>query len=179
MNDLRAEQKKIVVRGGLGALTAAAILAGGVILLPRALTVPEDRWDRFAIVLVCNLLVGLWVAFGVRWVSRIRFLSEADNSGSAYSQPSDRIAVPRAFLQNTLEQAFLSVIGSLALVIVDGPQPVSYVIATVLCFSVGRLTFLIGYPSGAGGRAFGMVATTIPFIGAVGWVAVHGFSQMM
>ena len=40
----------------------------------------------------------------------------------------------------------------------------SLIVVAVALFGVGRIAFLIGYPHGAGGRAFGMVTTTLPSI---------------
>ena len=76
------------------------------------------------------------------------------------------------FLGTSLEQAFLAVVALTALVTVDGEAPLAYAIGALLCFGVGRLTFLRGYSHGAGGRAFGMVTTVLPTLGALGWVVV-------
>jgi len=105
-------------------------------------------------------------------VAKVRFRSAADNAGSAYSRPSARLAVPRAFLQNTLEQAFIATIGILALATVEGEAALAYVVGTVVLFSLGRATFLRGYPRGAGGRAFGIATTALPALGAYGWALV-------
>ena len=43
----------------------------------------------------------------------------------------------------------------------SGP-PLALIIAAVLLFGIGRVAFLIGYPKGAGGRAFGMITTVLP-----------------
>ena len=85
---------------------------------------------------------------------------------------SPRIAVYAAFLQNTLEQAFVAVLAHLALATVSGPSPLAYVAGAVVLFCVGRICFLAGYPKGAGGRAFGIVLTVIPTLGAYVWAAV-------
>jgi hypothetical protein len=86
--------------------------------------------------------------------------------------------VPRAFLQNTLEQAFITVVAILALATVGGEAALAYVIATVVLFSLGRVTFLRGYPHGAGGRAFGIAMTVLPGLGAIGWAAIDVASEV-
>jgi hypothetical protein len=80
--------------------------------------------------------------------------------------------VPRAFLQNTLEQAFIAALGLLALATVEGEAALAYVVATVVLFSLGRAAFLRGYPRGAGGRAFGIATTALPTVGAYGWALI-------
>ena len=45
--------------------------------------------------------------------------------------------------------------------LLSGPA-LSLLASSVALFAVGRVTFLIGYPKGAGGRAFGMATTALP-----------------
>ena len=89
----------------LGALLAFAVcgstLALACVALPRRLAFPQDLAERLAFALKADLLIALWVVLGVRMVAKVRFTSVEDNAGSAYSQPSARLAVPAAFLQNT------------------------------------------------------------------------------
>jgi hypothetical protein len=40
-------------------------------------------------------------------------------------------------------------------------------------FGLGRVTFLHGYPQGAGGRAFGVATTAIPTVGAYAWTLIE------
>lgn len=128
--------------------------------------------DRVAFCLRANLVLGFWVLLAVRRVANVRFASSADNAGSAFSRPSARLAVPAAFLQNTLEQAFVAALGILALATTRGEAALAYIVGAVVLFSVGRITFLRGYPHGAGGRAFGIAATALPIIGAYCWAIV-------
>lgn len=79
--------------------------------------------------------------------------------------------MPAAFLQNTLEQAFIT-LGILALATMPGERPLAYFAASVILFSLGRATFLHGYPHGSSGRAFGIVTTALPSIGAYLWTLV-------
>lgn len=67
-----------------------------------------------------------------------------------------------AFLQNTLEQAFVTLLAQLALVLLLGAASMPLVAASVLLFAIGRITFLAGYPKGAGARSFGMAVTALP-----------------
>src|SRR3546814_10394542 len=74
-----------------------------------------------------------------------------------------------AFLQNTLEQAVAAVGAHLALATLISGPPLALIPGAVFLFAIGRITFLRGYRQGAGARAFGIVTTVIPTIGAYGW----------
>jgi hypothetical protein len=161
--DLKGEQRRVVFNSILAAALCAAMLAGGYLLLPRLLDFPTDMTGRLVFALRADLFVLFWVLIGVRLVSRGRFRSAADIGGSAYAPPSPAIAVQAAFLQNTLEQAIIAVGAHLAL---------ATLVVAVMLFAFGRLTFLIGYPKGAGARAFGMVTTSLPSFLGYGLAAV-------
>lgn len=120
-----------------------------------------------------------WVMIGIRMVSRIRLHSAADIRGSAFGPPSPALAVPAAFLQNTLEQSFVAIVTHLALVLVLEGAALPLLVASVVLFSIGRASFLAGYPHGAGARSFGMALTTLPGLfafviaaGALVWQAL-------
>lgn len=91
-------------------------------------------------------------------------------TGSAYGPPSERLRVPIAFLQNTHEQVTIAAFAMLALTTVPGEAPLAFIMTSVPLFAIGRITFLRGYPHGAAARAFGMVTTGLPSLGAFVWV---------
>jgi len=170
--DLPKEQRA-VRRKAIFALAVCVLTLGvATVGLPRLFAFPDDLIERLAFAVRANLVIGLWVMLAVRMVAKVRFESAQDNAGSAYSQPSARLAVPAAFLQNTLEQGAIAALGNLALATVAGRQPLAYMVATVLLFSLGRVTFLRGYPHGASGRAFGIVTTVLPTMGAYLWTII-------
>lgn len=167
--DLKAEQRKIIRRALAAFAFCALVLLGSFLLLPRLFEFPSDLAERIAFALQADIFVLIWIAIGVRMVSKGRFHSAADNPGSAFSQPSPAIAVQMAFLRNTLEQAVAAAGAHLALAtLISGPA-LSLIPGAVFLFAIGRITFLRGYPYGAGARAFGIVTTAIPTIGAYGW----------
>jgi hypothetical protein len=168
--DLPAEQRRIRQQSALSFLVCAVALGAAVYWLPQWADFPSEIGSRIAFALRADIFVAVWVLIAVRLVSRIRFVSEEDNAGAAYSPPSPRLAVRAAFLQNTLEQALIAIVANLALATVAGEAPLAFIIASVVLFTVGRLTFLRGYPGGAGARAFGMVTTVLPSLGAFCWV---------
>lgn len=167
--DFAVQQRLVLVRGGMAIAVSAVVLAASVLWLPRFVSLPSAPFDRLTLALQADLFVALWVVIAVRRVSSIRFRSSQDIAGSAYGEPSARIAPASAFLQNTLEQAFIAVLAHLALASLGGPGASAFVLAAVLLFAVGRIAFWVGYPAGAGGRAFGIVMTMTPTIAAFGW----------
>ncbi|HEX7886042.1 MAG TPA: MAPEG family protein [Phenylobacterium sp.] len=176
--DLPKEQRAVVRQALLAFAVCGPTLVLASLGLPRIFTFPEGLAERLAFAHRADLVIALWVVLGVRMVAKVRFRSAEDNAGSAYSRPSARLAVPKAFLQNTLEQGFITSVAILALATVGGEAALAYIVATVVLFSLGRATFLRGYPHGAGGRAFGIATTALPAIGAYGWVLVDMASDV-
>ena len=175
--DLPREQRAVVRASLLAFAVCAPTLGLASLGLPQLFDFPSALAERLAFALRADLVIALWVMLSVRMVSKVRFESAEDNAGSAYSPPSPRLAVPKAFLQNTLEQAFIATLGILALATVGGEAALAYIVATVALFSLGRVTFLRGYPRGAGGRAFGIATTALPSIGAFGWAVIDMVSS--
>lgn len=168
--NLANEQRGVIKAGLLAALTCLAVLLPAVWLLPKLVDFPTVLAERFALTIQIEVVLALWSAFAIRSVSSIRFKSVEDNRGSAYGPPSDRLRIPAAFLQNTLEQTLIAVLAHMALATLGGVEPLAFIVGAVLLFSVGRWTFLAGYSRGASGRAYGMVLTMLPTIVALVWV---------
>lgn len=168
--DLPAEQWRIRLRGLLSFLVCAAVLGAAVSWLPERFDFPDEMGARLAFVLKANILILIWLLIAVGIVSTMRRYSASDIWGSAFAPPSERLSIPVAFLQNTLEQAVITIVSFLALATVAGDAPLAFVVGSVPLFALGRITFLRGYPRGAGARAFGMATTALPAIGAFVWV---------
>lgn len=160
--DMQAERRKIYIAALASFAFCAVFVAFCDFLLPKFFDFPVAMIDRIVFTLRADLFVLLWVMIGVRMVSSVRRNSEADIAGAAFGPPSPRIAIPVAFLQNTLEQAVLAIGTHLALATLLHGRGLALIVAAVVLFSIGRLTFYLGYPKGAGGRAFGMVTTALP-----------------
>lgn len=147
---------------------ALAVSLAAAVLALSQLSPPPSGLDhlsaRLAYALRADLFVIAWVALGVIAVARIRFNSAEDAPGSGLSQPSERIAVPRAILQNTLEQAVLAVVVHLALATLLRPEEIRVIPAAVLLFCLGRAAFWLGYRHGAAARAFGFAVTFWPTV---------------
>jgi uncharacterized membrane protein YecN with MAPEG domain len=118
--------------------------------------------DRLGFTLRWELLILIWLAGSVGAVSQKRFWTPADRHGSAYSEPSPALAVRRANLQNSLEQAVLASNAHLILATVLRDQELVLIPLLVLLFLIGRATFAIGYAKSPIARAFGMAVTGAP-----------------
>jgi len=169
---LKREQRLILISAALASVVCVAFLAFAYAIAPRFGEISGGVGERLAFVVQVDLVVLAWLLYAVRAVSSGRYHSLADNRGSAFARPSPRIAVQVAFLQNTLEQAVMAVMAHLAFATVATPRELPMIVGAVALFSLGRLTFRIGYPKGAGARAFGMATTAIPTIAAFAWTMV-------
>ncbi|CAN5473502.1 hypothetical protein BH10PSE16_BH10PSE16_05010 [soil metagenome] len=165
-DELRQEQSKVLKGSGAAAVVCAVTYGLAYLFMPRVLHFPDDLDSALTFWAGAVLFIVLWVMVGIGLVSRGRRLSALDIRGSTYGQPSSRIAVYAAFLQNTLEQATVSIILLLAVLLLLRGQAMPFVVASVALFAVGRVAFLRGYPGGAGTRTFGMALTALPSVAA-------------
>lgn len=161
-DSFKRERLRATRRTALAVSLTAAVLALSQLLPPPPGL--DDLASRLAYALRADLFVIAWVAIGVLRVALIRFNSAADLPGSGLSQPSEQIAVPRAILQNTLEQAMLAVFVHLALASLLRADEMRVIPAAVLLFCVGRAAFWLGYRHGAAARAFGFATTFWPSV---------------
>lgn len=168
--DLAAEMARVRRQAALSILYCAPLLAAAVWWLPQQFEFPTDAGERLAFAARASLLIMLWVLIGVGTIARLRRKSARDTAGSAYGPPSERLRVPLAFLQNTFEHATLAAFAAMALASVEGEAPLAFIVGMVVLFAIGRITFWRGYPRGSPGRAFGVVTTALPIMGAFAWV---------
>lgn len=163
--DLKQEQRRIYRGVAFAFLVCGIVLGAAHVGLPRLLQLAADDLEaRLMFWASASLFVVVWVMVGVGMVSHGRRHAVEDIRGSAYAAPSPKIAVAAAFLQNTLEQSFVTLFVQLALVLLLGRTALPLVAGSVLLFGLGRVTFLAGYPKGAGARSFGMAVTALPSI---------------
>jgi len=161
--DLGREQRRILHNSLLALLVCVLVLAAASwALSPAMLRADGGLAGLLRFWAACALLTVLWVLVGFAMVSRGRRHSRDDIRGAAFGAPSARIAVPVAFLQNTVEQALMAVIVQIAVLLLAGAWAAPLVAGQVLLFALGRVTFLLGYPNGAGARAFGLAVTVLP-----------------
>jgi hypothetical protein len=168
MTDLRSEQRGVVLGVVIAIVAAAVVLGAGWTILPFTPPRVVMPGERLAYAIRVDLFVLVWLLIAIARVGNIRFLSADDIRGSGFAPPSPRLAMASAFLQNTLEQVALAVPAHLALAV--SMRGVELVVIPLLAalFSVGRITFWIGYPRGAAARAFGFALTFMPTV--LAWV---------
>lgn len=177
---LTADQRGVVRNGGLAITFAIVFGAPAYFWLPAASVGAVDldgAAERMAFAVKWDIPILLWLAGCVRQVSRGRFNSPADIGGSAFSDPSAVIAIPRAVLQNSLEQTVLALGAHLALAATLRGRELVLIPILVACYLAGRAWFAFGYGRGAPGRAGGMMLTAGPTIAALilaGALAVMG-----
>ena len=159
---LRFEQARIRMSALVAVLVVAGTIAVAYLALRHLAVWPENMSERLALAVQCSLPLALTLAVAAQRVSSGRYRSAADNRGSAFSPPSDIIAIDAAFLQNTLEQFAITLVGLLAWASVAPVELMVLLPTASLLFVVGRIAFRIGYPHGAGARAFGMALTALP-----------------
>lgn len=140
------------------------VLVGGYLFLSVPVHGIAGVAERLALALKVDLVVLLWLLAAIVTVGNRRFLSRDDIQGAGFYPPSERIAVPIAILQNTLEQAVLAIGAHLVLATLLIGQELVILPPLALLFCVGRAAFWMGYRGGAGTRAFGFALTFFPTV---------------
>ncbi len=159
--------QRSVTHGILAALAFVAVFSGiGYFWLAPNVGPFETAGARLAFALKADIFVFVWLVPCIGRVANVRFYSPADLAGSGLSEASPRIRVPSAILQNTIEQCLLAVGAHLGLAALLRGDELRLIPLLVVLFGVGRLAFWLGYPRGAGGRAFGFATTFYPTVGA-------------
>lgn len=159
---LAEEQRKIRIAALLSLPICAAVLGAAYLILPSYFTFPAGLAERLAFAIRADLFIILWVVIAIGIVSRNRRHSAQDIGAALSGPPSPRLAIQIAFLLNTLEQAVIAIGVHMALAVLLSGPALSLIVGAVALFAIGRVTFYYGYKHGAGGRAFGMVTTTLP-----------------
>ncbi len=162
--DMARAERRIRSAGTLAFLLYLAAVAAACFLLPAIINFPVELADRLAFAARTSAVVLFCLLVAVGIVSTLRRFSPEDISGSAAGPPSERLAIPVAFLQNTLEQAVLAAGFYLAFATLVQGVWLSVLVVSALFFVVGRILFLRGYAAGVEGRAFGMTLTMMPVI---------------
>ncbi len=165
--DFKAQQLAVRRNSGWAILVYLATATGSVAFLPSILNLPVDDLSHLILAIQASLPQLVWMLVGVGLVSRGRLNSKSDIDGSASGPPSPKLALRVAFLQNTLEQAVISIVANLVLAATAPGRWLVLALLAGFLFTVGRVAFYRGYPSGAPGRAFGMSLTILPAIGQI------------
>jgi hypothetical protein len=164
-DELRQEQGKVLRGSGAAAVICAAMYGLAYLFLPRMLHFPDDVDSALTFWAGASLFIVLWIMVGIGpgFARQAAFRAGHSRLRLRSAEP----AVYAAFVQNTLEQATVTIILLLAVLLLLRGQAMPFVGASVVLFAVGRVAFLRGYPGGAGARAFGMALTALPSVVAL------------
>jgi len=172
--DMVAAERAIRLTSVIGFAVTLAGFAAAWFVLPRFWDFPEALPERLAFAAQASVFVLVWVLIGMMYVSTLRRFTPEDIGGSASGPPGPRLAIPVAFLQNTLEQAVMAAGAYLAIASLLGGAWLALIPAAAIQFGIGRILFLRGYARGVRGRALGMQLTTQPtflaYLAAIGLV---------
>jgi hypothetical protein len=160
--DLHYEQRGVIRGVVLAILVGTVVLLGGYLFAPFPWRGYANVGERIALALRVDIIVFAWLIAAVANVGNRRFFSRDDIQGAGFYPPSERIAIPVAILQNTLEQTVLAMGAHLSLATVLIGQELVLLPLLALLFCVGRAAFWVGYRGGAGQRAFGFALTFYP-----------------
>jgi len=148
--------QKIVAVGAASGVVSMMIL---VALLYWNLPIPDgmdNPFDRVIFTLRMNLVAALPLFIGIVTVGNNRFLSEAIDP---LRHAEDRATIINGrFVDNTLQQNFLFLVGTLALSTFLEAASMKLMVALTLVFVIARIVFWIGYRDPLY-RAPGMAAT--------------------
>jgi hypothetical protein len=165
-------KQRAVVRSALVAVIIVAAAVSASRLIPSAALPLDQPAARIAWALPWAVLPLLTLMVSIMRVANHRFSTPEDIDGSGLTVGTPRVQVLRAILQNTLEQAVLAVGGFLIGSVTLPHGWLGVIPVAALLFVIGRILFLVGYASGAGGRALGFGLTAYPTFGLLITVAV-------
>ena len=168
-------QQLIVVAGALpGAAVVVAVLLNAGRLF-AGLTLPaDDPASRVAFTLRWLLIPGLTLAVGVQVAGRRGFLPDAIDG--TRTPANHALEINLRYNQNTLEQTVLAAIAWAGLAVALPHAGLVLIPAMAALFAAGRTAFWIGYLLNPLGRAFGMVVTALPTLGAYVWLVWRVFT---
>ncbi|HEV2171320.1 MAG TPA: MAPEG family protein [Candidatus Binatus sp.] len=115
---------------------------------------------RLEYALKCEVFAALCLLAGVGAIGNRRFFAPDAIGGD----PTPAIEIERRYVQNTLEQLVLAIVGHLALVLIVPDDSTRVVAILVMLFVIGRAAFWIGYHISPPARAFGFATTFYPTV---------------
>jgi len=152
--------------GGAGAAAAMVVVLATWFSLPQfrsQIPVPADETAARLAFAVQWLLVPGWMLFaGVFGASRRGFYADAIEG--TRTPAAHTLEINLRYNQNTIEQTILAAIAWLSLAAVLPHDELILIPAMAVLFTLGRISFWIGYVLHPMGRTFGMSLTVIPTI---------------
>jgi hypothetical protein len=164
--DIRANQWRVAA-GMLAALFLVGLVGGSLwygsegrlfVIVDRSLTLA----DRLSYVAKWSLLPAACVMMGVAMVANIRFFTSSIDPISGVDE--NALKVWRAFTQNSIEQAFLFIVGAAAFACITYQYWLRLIPILAILFVIGRIIFVIGYLIKPAYRATGFAMTFYPIV---------------
>ena len=153
---MTADQKIV----GIGAASGIVVMAISVWLLTKVLPAPaiaDMPAERLAYALQANAVAVFAFFIMLAAIGNSRFLSEAIDPTRRAENPAQ--VIDGRVADNTLQQNFVFVVASLALITVVPLQHLQVVCVCTIVFIVARSVFWLGYRINPLYRAPGMSAT--------------------
>jgi hypothetical protein len=170
--DLTDKQKGVVRNFIPAALLTVVGLCGVSLVIPMSALPVDEPGARLPWAIQWALLPILTLMICIMRVANHRFSSPDDIDGSGLTVGTDRVLVLRAILQNTLEQAVLTVVAYLIWATVMPHSWLRAIPIAAMLFVAGRFLFARGYRRGAPGRAMGFGLTAYPTFGMLAILAL-------
>ena len=160
-----SEERLGVARGMLtGAVLSVVIFLAGIYVFPIGRHQElSSVTDHVIFTIRCQSFSAMTFLFGIARIASMRFFTTAIDPISGKGE--QLIAVDSRYLQNTLEQLVLSVLGQIILSTYLTAGVVTRVIPSlVTLFVIGRVLFYVGYSASPVKRAAGFGMTFYPSI---------------
>lgn len=160
--------------GGLGAFALVALLYRYAVPDPG---LGPDLAPRLVYALRCVAVAALTVVAGIGAIANGRFASDAIDPTAHAESP--RMVVLGRYLENTLQQYVIFLVGTLSAATYLEPAELRLLPAMAVTFLVGRVVFWVGYLKGPLYRAPGMAATMYPNFILLFWVVYRVLRQVV
>ena len=162
----------LVLLGGVPAFIIVVLVCGhAAALFPGVVLPADDTASRLAFALRWMLLPGLTLLVGIVLAGRRGFFP--DLIDGTRTPQSGSFEINLRYNTNTLEQVVLAAIAWCGLALALPQDRLVLIPAMAFLFFFGRIAFWIGYLVHPLARAFGMVLTILPTLGAYVWLAWH------
>lgn len=166
----------IAFAGAVPALVAVLLVWRYTPQLFAHVTLPaDDAADRLAFAVHWLLLPGLTLLAGIVVAGRRGFVKGAIEG--TRTPDNYNLEINLRYNTNTLEQTVLAAFAWLGLSLALPVGELIVIPAMAVLFTVGRVTFWLGYMLHPLARTFGMVMTVLPTLAAYGWLSWQVFGK--
>ena len=161
---MNQSQKKVAIGAGSGVVTMIVLLHVFYFFLPTihgVMSLPE----RLAFTLQMNLFALIPFFVMIIFIGNGRFLSDAIDPTKHLE--SNAMEINGRVADNTLQQTFVFLVGTLALTRSLDTESMKLIVALTIVFIIARVVFWIGYRIDPLYRAPGMAATSYMNLGII------------